>query len=93
MDSGADVTLVPERARTVLGLSLIQDKHYELAGFDGSTSLVLPVRLELLFGGRAFRGQFLLIDQAWGIIGRNVLNAIPLLLNGPHLTWDEHSSP
>lgn len=63
LDSGADVTLVPERARTVLALSLIQDKHYELAGLDGSTSLVSPVRLELLFAGRSFRGQFLLIDQ------------------------------
>ncbi len=53
--------------------------------FDGDTSLAEVVRLELLFCRRTFRGQFLLIDQAWGVIGRNVLNAVPLLLDGPRL--------
>jgi len=48
------------------------------------------VQLELLFCNRSFRGQFLVMDQAWGILGRNVLNAIPVLLDGPHLMWDEH---
>ncbi len=90
LDSGADVTLIPQTAADLLGTAIISDKRYELTSFDGSISLAPVVQLELLFCGRTFRGQFLLIDQAWGILGRNILNAIPILLDGPNLTWDEH---
>jgi hypothetical protein len=31
-----------------------------------------------------------LLDQPWGILGRNVLNAVSLLFDGPRLVWDEH---
>jgi len=92
LDSGADVSLVPQAATSALEVEAIPDARYELEGFDGSTSFAPAVRLSLVFCGRAFRGQFLLIDQEWGILGRNVLNAIPLLFDGPHLTWDEHRS-
>ena len=37
------------------------------------------VQLELLFCNRTFRGQFLVIDQEWSILGRNILNAVALL--------------
>ena len=60
--------------------------------FDGSTSFAPVIQLELIFCRRIFRGQFLVIDQAWGIIGRNVLNSVPLVLDGPNLTWDEKRS-
>ena len=90
LDSGADVTLIPQTAAELLGIATISDKRYELTSFDGSVSLAPVVRLELLFCGRTFRGQFLLIDQAWGILGRNILNTIPILLDGPNLAWDEH---
>jgi len=90
LDSGADVTLIPQVTLNRLEITAIQDKRYELIGFDGNTIFAPVVQLELIFCRRAFRGQFLLIDQAWGILGRNVLNSVPLLLDGPHLTWDEH---
>lgn len=89
LDSGADVTLIPQIALDALGIVANPDSRYELAGFDGSTSFVSAVRLELIFGHRTFRGQFLLIDQAWGILGRNILNTVPVLLDGPNLQWDE----
>jgi hypothetical protein len=90
LDSGADVTLIPQAAASVLGVDVIPNRRYELIGFDGSTSFAPVVQLELVFCGRTFRGQFLLIEQEWGVLGRNVLNAVALLLDGPHLTWDEH---
>ena len=40
--------------------------------------------------GRTFRGQFLVIDQQVGILGRNILNALALVLDGPQQTWSEH---
>jgi hypothetical protein len=92
LDSGADVTLIPRAAADTLGEIVVPDGRYELTGFDGSVSFAPVVRLELLFSGRVFRGQFLLIDAAWGILGRNVLNAVPILLDGPRLMWDIHRS-
>ena len=45
---------------------------------------------ELLMLGRTFRGQFLVVDQQVGILGRNILNALALLLDGPQQTWSEY---
>jgi hypothetical protein len=90
LDTGADVTLVPQAAADLLQVAAIPSIQYELVGFDGDTRFAPAVRLELIFCGRTFRGQFLLTEETWGILGRNVLNAIPLLLDGPALTWDEH---
>lgn len=89
LDSGSDITLVPTAAVQQLGLTIVPDAQYELMGFDGSVSFATAVRLEMTFCRRSFRGQFLLVDQPWGILGRNVLNALTLLLDGPKLTWVE----
>ena len=87
LDSGADVSLVPKDSIERLGLTLLSDGQYELVSFGGYVSLAAPVSLELLFLGRVYRGQFLLADQEWGILGRNILNTATLVLNGPQLTW------
>ena len=92
LDTGADVTLIPRINLNGLNLATLQDKLYELMSFDGSTSFAPVIQLELIFCRRIFRGQFLVIDQAWGIICRNVLNSVPLVLDGPNLTWDEKRS-
>ena len=89
LDTGADITLVPRDSIYRLDPTLISDSNYELVGFDGHTSFAPVVHVELVFFRRTFRGQFLVIDQAYGILGRNVLNAIRLLLDGPGLQWDE----
>ena len=89
LDSGADVTLLPQAAVVQLGIPLVSDSLYQLAGFDGTTSLSPVVQLDILFLGKAFRGQFLLIDREWGVIGRNLLNYLRILLDGPQLNWKE----
>ena len=89
LDSGADVTLIPQMTLNRLDITYVKDKRYELIGFDGNTSFAPVVQLELIFCDRTFRGQFLLINQEWGILGRNVLNSVPLMLDGPNLSWDE----
>jgi hypothetical protein len=93
LDTGADVTLIPSATLDQLKIGSVKNKSYQLIGFDGSTSFAPMVQLELIFCRRIFRGQFLLIDQAWGILGRNVLNAVALMLDGPNHTWDEKHSP
>jgi hypothetical protein len=87
LDTGADVTLLP-RAQ-VLPLIDPDAKQYELEGFDGTKSSAPAITAELNFLGKSFRGQFLLIDNWYGIVGRNVLNNISLLFDGPSRKWTE----
>jgi len=64
-------------------------------GFDGSTSFapVVQLQLVLVFLNRTFKGQFLLIRQEWGVMGRDILNHVSLLLDGPNLKWSEQRLP
>lgn len=87
IDSGADVTLVPLAAITTIGLAADRGQGYELSGFDGQESLAFPVVAELTIAGRSFRGQYLVIERPWGIIGRNLLNLLRITLDGPRLEW------
>ncbi|MBU2609505.1 MAG: retropepsin-like domain-containing protein [Chloroflexi bacterium] len=89
MDTGADVTLLPQEFVEQLGILPDEGKVYELEGFGGDVKLANVVKLELLFLGRKFKGQFLLLDQPIGIMGRNVLNTIALVLDGPRGEWSE----
>jgi Retroviral aspartyl protease len=89
LDSGADVTLIPQASVALLGTTMRIDESYELMGFDGSVSQAQAVQLNLIFLRRRFKGRFLLIKQEWGIIGRDVLNHVSLLLDGPQLMWDK----
>ncbi len=89
LDTGADVTLIPAASINQLGMTANADEVYELMGFDGSTSVASVVRLEMLFMNKTFRGRFLIIDQEWGVVGRDILNLVALLLDGPNLTWRE----
>jgi hypothetical protein len=87
IDTGADVSLLPRSQ--VESLIPADARQYELEAFDGSKSAAPAISAELLFLGKTFRGQFLLIDSWHGILGRNVLNNLSLLLDGPSLMWPE----
>jgi hypothetical protein len=89
IDSGADVTLVPRASVNQLGISIDPNLNYELMTFDGSTSIAQVVELDLVFLKRIFRGRFLIANQEAGILGRDILNNISLLLDGPGLNWNE----
>ena len=89
IDTGADVTLIPRQYTEQLGITPIQDRTYSLEGFDGGAIDAEVVELELIFQRRKYKGQFLLIDQPLGILGRNILNTLVLLFDGPHGTWEQ----
>jgi hypothetical protein len=89
MDTGADITLLPRAAVEQLGVPILASQQYELRGFDGSTSFAPVVMLDLLFLRRAFRGQYLLTEEDRGIMGRDVLNHVIVLLDGPRQEWSE----
>jgi hypothetical protein len=90
LDMGADVTLIPQTSVNLIGVSITPNEDYELMGFNGSRSFAHAAQLDLLFLRRAFKGRFLLINQECGILGRDILNHLSLLFDGPQLIWDEH---
>ncbi len=60
-------------------------------GFDGSNSFAPVVMLDLIFLKHAFRGRYLLIEEGRGIMARDILNHVILLLDGPQQQWSEHA--
>ncbi len=89
IDTGSDVTFLPVSAADSIRIER-SGTRYELAAFDGTKSIAEAIRADLSLLGRNFRGQFLLIDATVGILGRNVLNRLSLVLDGPRLTWEEN---
>ncbi len=91
IDTGADITLLPSGAVDRLRVPHESDGQYELMGFDGSKSFAPSVRLQMILLNRTFRGRFLLIDQEQGILGRDILNHLSLVVAGPSQQWWEYS--
>ena len=48
LDTGADVTLIPQSSATQLGLTIDLNEGNELIGFDGRSSVALAVQLDLI---------------------------------------------
>ncbi len=92
IDTGADTTLLPVDAIGRIGIEP-DEEVFEVQGFDGEIKLVKLVKLELLFLDKKFAGEFLLVDRPIGILGRNILNSIRLVFDGPRQIWNEQKSP
>ena len=88
LDTGADVTLLPRECVNQLQIQTDPSQVYELIGFDGTRSTAIAVHLDLIFLGLTFRGWFLMIGQSQGVLGRDILNHLNVMLNGPTLQWD-----
>ena len=93
IDTGADVSLIPQTSVNLLQIEMDPTKVYELIGFDGNKSVAGVVQVELIFMKKTFKGQFLLTEQEWGILGRDILNHLSLLFDGPRLIWSEYRIP
>jgi hypothetical protein len=88
IDSGADATLLPKSAVASLGI-FSSGERYQLVAFDGTINDAESVRADLVFMDRRFRGRFLLIDADVGVVGRDALNHVRLLRDGPALNWED----
>lgn len=88
LDTGADVTLLPAAIIASAGIESIPDFYEELLAFDNSKVFAQVVVAAIQLEGRTIKGQFPIIEQSIGVIGRNVLNLFPLLFDGPRLTWE-----
>ncbi len=87
IDTGSDMTAVPETAATLLDLRKAGELVAE--GFDGRRRMlaVYAARLELPSGERV-RLNVLTIPADYVLLGRDVLNLLRLLLDGPALALE-----
>jgi hypothetical protein len=93
MDTGTYITLIPRSAIIRIGVTPVPSLKYEVVGFDGNRAMAQAVDLDMIFLQRVFRGRYLLTDDAWGILGRDVLESLVLVLDGPKKEWSEYTPP
>jgi hypothetical protein len=91
LDSGSDVTIVPLSAAEEAGATL---RPYDspLQTYSGELVYRDRARLSIKLLRYTFHGDYLVDDIPVGILGRNVLNALVLRLDGPSLTWSAGTS-
>lgn len=89
IDTGADVTLLPREVAQRLEIDAIPNAIYQIQGFGGDIQFAESIECQMFFLGKRFKGKFLLIDESIGILGRNILNSLPLIFDGPRQQWDE----
>ena len=92
IDTGADATLLPSDAIEKLEIEAEEGADFEVQVFDGEIKRLKLVKLELYFLDKRFVGEYLLIDRPVGILGRNILNNIRILFDGPRKKWNEQKT-
>lgn len=92
VDTGANATLLPSGAVEKLGIVAEEGAGFEVQVFDGDRKFLKTVRLELYVLDKKFSGEYLLVDRPVGILGRNVLNNLSLLFDGPRNEWSEQKN-
>lgn len=91
IDTGADVTLLPKSAVDKFQGLELSNEDYQLEDFDGSRSKAVAVQLQLIFLNKKITGNFLLIEQEIGILGRDILNYLSIIFDGKKLQWSGKS--
>ena len=87
LDTGADATLLPRLFVAKLDVAETF-RVYETEAFDGTKGQSSVVQLQMIFAAKSFRGDYLLIDRSYGIIGRNILNFFEIVFDGKNSRWE-----
>ena len=90
LDSGSDVTILPLAAVQATGAT-IRPYPIPLQGYSGELVYRDRARLAMNLLRYTFRGDYLVDNLEIGILGRNVLNALVVTLDGPGLVWTAHT--
>lgn len=93
LDTGSDVTILPARQVASLHLNPSATPEIELAGFDGTTRTIPAVYAQVVFLGKRLTGEYYLLNEDLGIIGRDIMNEFVILFDGPNLEWVSNPRP
>lgn len=88
LDTGADISDLPESILKAIALIPVLETGYQLASFDGQLQTARIVSAELHFEHVRTQGDFAVIDTPCGIIGRDILRGVTLVADGPNQTWE-----
>ena len=86
IDSGADVSVVPLAAASAVGAAMVRSTM-PIQFLAGEEIVLDQAELAVEFLRYRFRGAFLVVDSTYGVVGRNILDAFRLTLDGPRLEW------
>jgi hypothetical protein len=86
LDSGADISALPKGIVEALALP-VGDRSYEVMAYDNTVRECPTARAEVIFMRGHFKGQFIVLDQDVGVLGRNILKHFVVTLDGPRLEW------
>ena len=88
VDTGSDITLLPKSDLLKLHFDPDKVETVSLIAFDGSIVQSETYFLQIDFLGQRFTGNYCAMDDPVGILGRDVLNKVSIILDGPNLEWD-----
>ena len=87
LDTGADLSAIPQSIADELGLLPVQTITAE--GFDGTRTTLDTYAVTLEIAKARFRYiEVILIPEEHALVGRDILNHFYARLNGPTLTFD-----
>ncbi len=87
LDSGADISVLPEATAHAIGLQ--HDGELEVEGYDGLVARVPLCVVTLEVAGKVLPPKSVVImPRSLALLGRDVLNDFTLILNGKDLTFE-----
>jgi hypothetical protein len=86
VDTGSDVSFLPADAVDAVG-GAVSHSVLAVESFNGTRASYDETTVSVEFFVYRFRGQFLVTPASYGILGRNILNVLVVILDGPALRW------
>lgn len=88
IDTGADISLIPHAVVNAINATN-SGRMMEVVSFDGHQSARPVVAASMQLGKYKMNVEFLLHDEGetTGVIGRNILNLLYVVLDGPTAVW------
>ena len=87
LDTGAGISVIPQEA--MAALQIVETQKITVRGWDGIDREAINCIARLEFGGGvAPLVEVVVADRPTALLGRDVLNLLRLLLDGPALTLE-----
>ena len=86
LDSGADMSVIPNSWATRIGLLPLRLQR--AVGYDGKEEKKPVCIVEIAFNGHCFQLEVIMSQRDSVLIGRDILNKMRVALDGPNLQFE-----